>query len=43
MVLDYLVEGTPLYVSPTASYYALKVADAARQSAETGKVINLET
>jgi biliverdin reductase len=43
MVLDYLVEGKPLYVSPTASYYALKVADAARHSAETGKVINLET
>lgn len=37
MVLDYLVEGTPLYVSPEASLYALKVADAARQSAETGE------
>lgn len=41
MVLDYLVEGTPLYVSATASCYALKVADAARQSAETGKVVSL--
>lgn len=41
MVLDYLVEGTPLYVSAAASCYALKVADAARQSAETGKVVNL--
>ena len=39
MVLDYLVEGTPLYVSVAASCYALKVADAARQSAETGKVV----
>ena len=39
MVLDYLVEGTPLYVSAEASCYALKVADAARQSAEMGKVI----
>jgi biliverdin reductase len=39
MVLDYLVEGKPLYVSPAASCYALKVADAARQSAETGKTI----
>lgn len=39
MVLDYLVEGTPLYVSSAASCYALKVADAARQSAETGKAI----
>jgi biliverdin reductase len=41
MVLDYLVEGKPLYVSPAASCYALKVADAARQSAETGKAISL--
>ena len=41
MVLDFLVEGTPLYVSPEASCYALKVADAARQSAEIGKTINL--
>ncbi len=39
MVLDYLVEGTPLYVSAEASCYALKVADAARQSSETGKVV----
>ena len=41
MVLDYLIEGTPLYVSATDSCYALKVADAARQSAETGKAISL--
>jgi biliverdin reductase len=41
MVLDYLVEGTPLYISPTASCYALKVADAARQSAETGEAISV--
>lgn len=41
MVLDYLIDQKPLYVSPAASLYALKVADAARQSAETGKVINL--
>ena len=39
MVLDYLVEGTPLYVSSAASCYALKVADGLRQSAETGKVV----
>jgi biliverdin reductase len=43
LVLDYLVEGKPLYLSATASCDALKVADAARQSAETGKVINLVT
>jgi biliverdin reductase len=41
MVLDYLVEGTPLYVSPAASCYALEVADGLRQSAETGKTISL--
>jgi biliverdin reductase len=41
MVLDYLTEKTPLYLSPTESCYALKVADAARQSAELGKTINL--
>jgi len=41
MVLDYLIEGKPLYVSPGASCYALKVADAARQSAETGQAVNL--
>jgi len=29
MVLDHLFEGTPLYVTPDASLYALKVADAA--------------
>jgi biliverdin reductase len=39
MVLDYLIEGTPLYVTPEASLYALKVADAARRSAETGQTV----
>jgi biliverdin reductase len=39
MVLDYLVEGKPLYVSAAASLYALKVADAARQSADMGEAI----
>src|ERR687886_46707 len=42
MVLDYLIEGKPLYVSSTASGYALKVADAARQSAEMGEAIILD-
>ena len=37
MVLDNLIKGTPLYVSPTESLYALKVADAARKSATTGE------
>lgn len=39
MVLARLLSGTPLYVSPTASHDALKVADATRQSAETGRTI----
>jgi biliverdin reductase len=42
MVLDYLLDGKPLYVSPAASCYAIKVADAARQSTEMGEVINLD-
>lgn len=33
-VLDYLYEGTPLYVQPTASLYALEVAAAAQLSAQ---------
>jgi biliverdin reductase len=37
MALDCLLEGTPMYVTPEASLYALKVADAARISSETGE------
>jgi biliverdin reductase len=40
MVLDHLIEGTPLYLTPEASLYTLKVADAARQSQETGQTIS---
>jgi biliverdin reductase len=40
-VLDHLTEGSPLYVSPEASVYALRVADAARQSAELGEVVRV--
>lgn len=39
MVLDHLFKGTPLYVTPAASLYTLKVADAARRSAETGQTV----
>lgn len=42
MVLDHLTQGTPLYVDPRASLYTLKVADAARLAAETGRTIALE-
>lgn len=39
MVLDYLLTNTPIYVQPEASLYALKVADAARRSAQSGETI----
>jgi biliverdin reductase len=42
MVLDYLLEGTPLYITPAESLYTLKVADAARESAETGQTVYLK-
>ncbi|MGB7059545.1 MAG: Gfo/Idh/MocA family oxidoreductase [Geitlerinemataceae cyanobacterium] len=41
MVLDRLLEGTPLYITNTDSVYTLKVADAIRQSVETGQVQEL--
>lgn len=41
MVLDYLIDGTPLYVSVASSLHALRVADAAQRSAETGQAIEL--
>lgn len=41
MVLDHLQQGTPLYLSPNASYYALLVADAARVASQTGKTFYL--
>lgn len=41
MVLDYLFDGIPLYVTPEESLYALKVADAARRSAEMGIAIQV--
>ncbi len=40
-VLDHLTEGKPLYIEVAASLYALKVADAARRSAELGQAIAL--
>lgn len=41
LVLNHLLDGAPLYLSSQVSLYALTVADAARQSAETGTVITL--
>ncbi|NWF61642.1 MAG: Gfo/Idh/MocA family oxidoreductase [Fischerella sp.] len=42
MVLDHLFHDAPLYVTPEESLYTLKVADAARRSAETGLTIVVE-
>ena len=39
MVLDYLLTNTPMYVEAEASLYVLKVADAARRSAESGDTV----
>ncbi|NRB08801.1 MAG: Gfo/Idh/MocA family oxidoreductase [Richelia sp.] len=36
MVLEYLMYKIPLYITPEKSLYTLKVADAARRSAQTG-------
>ena len=41
MVLDHLLEGAPLYLTATESFYALKVADAARRAAETSQVVSV--
>ena len=41
-VLDHLFKGSPLYVQPEASLYALQVAEAAYQSSKQGKTIFLE-
>ena len=42
MVLDYLFEGVNLYLEPSASLYATKVADAAKESVQTNKVVTVD-
>ena len=42
MVLDYLCDRQPLYIQPQASLNALQVANAARESAITGRVVYLD-
>jgi biliverdin reductase len=42
MVLDHLFDGSPLYVTPEQSLYALKVADAVQRAAQTGLTIFME-
>lgn len=43
MVLDHLFNQTPLYVTAESSLQALRVAEAARLSAETGQVVEVAT
>jgi biliverdin reductase len=42
MVLDYLFEQQPLYIQPEASLYALQVANAAQESAQTKQTVYLD-
>ncbi|MEM9091185.1 MAG: Gfo/Idh/MocA family oxidoreductase [Cyanobacteria bacterium P01_F01_bin.53] len=42
MVLAYLTEGTPLYVSVAESIYALRVGEALRRSSDRGETVYLE-
>jgi biliverdin reductase len=42
MVLDYLQSQRPLYIQPQASLYALRVANAAQESAQTKQAIYLD-
>ncbi|HTL88550.1 MAG TPA: Gfo/Idh/MocA family oxidoreductase, partial [Leptolyngbya sp.] len=42
-VLDYLLDGTPLYVQPEESLYTLKVAIAAQRSAEQNQTITIDS
>lgn len=39
MVLDHILDGNPLYVTPEESLYTLQVAQAAKKAAETGLTI----
>ena len=42
MVLDYLFDASPLYITPEQSLYALKVADATYRAASTGLTVFLK-
>ncbi|MGD1857852.1 MAG: Gfo/Idh/MocA family protein [Leptolyngbyaceae cyanobacterium] len=42
MVIDYLLHGTPLYVQPEDSLYALRVAAALQQAVELNKPVQVE-
>jgi biliverdin reductase len=42
MVLEHLIDGVPLYITPEKSLYTLKVAYAAKRSAETGLTVVID-
>lgn len=42
-VLDFLLEGKPLYVNASESLYALRVGDALRRASESGQTVYLES
>lgn len=39
MVIDHLLEGTPLYITPQESLYALQVASLTQEAAEKGRTV----
>ncbi len=43
LVLDHLIDGKPNYVTPAASLATLRVADAARISAETRRMVTIDS
>jgi biliverdin reductase len=43
LVLDHLIDGKPNYVTPAASLATLRVADAARISAETRRTVTIDS
>ena len=43
LVLDHLIDGKPNYVTPVASLATLRVADAARISAETRRTVTIDS
>jgi biliverdin reductase len=43
LVLDHLIDGQPIYITPEASLATLRIADAARISAETRKTVVIDS
>ena len=43
LVLDHLIDGKPNYVTPAASLATLRAADAARISAQTRRMVTIDS